>query len=198
MGAFAPSPLCDAALEQRILDEVVAPVIAGMRAEGHAYRGFLYCGLMLTRSGPMVIEFNVRFGDPEAQVLLPLIEGDLTAALAAAAAGDLRGHTLRLAAPACTVGVVLASGGYPDAFKTGHPIEGLEHAASLPGVTLFHAGTAVREDGQFVTAGGRVLTVVARGADYGAAMSRAYEAVDRVRFEGMHVRRDVGMKASLR
>ena len=137
----------------------------------------------------------MRFGDPEAQVLLPLIEGDLTAALAAAAAGDLRGHTLRLAAGACTVGVVLASGGYPDAFKTGHPIEGLEHAASLPGVTLFHAGTTVREDGQFVTAGGRVMTVVARGADYASAMSRAYKAVDPIRFEGMHARRDIGRKA---
>jgi len=195
MGAFAPSPLCDAALEQRILEEVVAPVISGMRAEGHPYRGLLYCGLMLTRSGPKVIEFNVRFGDPEAQVVLPLIQGDLWAALAAAAAGDLRGHTTRLAPDTCTVGVVLASGGYPEAFKTGHPIDGLEDAASLPGITLFHAGTALREDGRLVTAGGRVLTVVARAADYGAAMSLAYTAVDRIRFEGMHVRRDIGRKA---
>ena len=194
MGAFAPSPRCDAALERRILDEIVAPVIAGMRAEGHPYRGFLYCGLMLTPAGPKVIEFNVRFGDPEAQVVLPLIEGDLTRVLAAAAAGDVRGHGVQLA-PACTVGVVLASGGYPDAYQTGKPIEGLEQAGSVPGVTLFHAGTALGDDGQLVTAGGRVMTVVARGRDYAEAMSRAYQAVERIRFEGMHVRRDIGAKA---
>jgi phosphoribosylamine--glycine ligase len=165
-----------------------------MRAEGHPYRGFLYCGLMLTPAGPKVIEFNVRFGDPEAQVVLPLIEGDLTRMLAAAAAGDLRGHSVRLAA-ACTVGVVLASGGYPDAYQTGKPIEGLEQAGSVPGVTLFHAGTALGDEGQLVTAGGRVMTVVARGHDYAQAMSRAYQAVDCIRFEGMHVRRDIGAKA---
>ena len=124
MGAFAPSPRCDAALERRILDEIVAPVIAGMRAEGHPYRGFLYCGLMLTPSGPKVIEFNVRFGDPEAQVVLPLIEGNLTAMLAAAAAGDVCAVTPCRLAAACTVGVVLASGGYPDAYQTGKPIDG--------------------------------------------------------------------------
>jgi phosphoribosylamine--glycine ligase len=194
MGAFAPSPRCDAALERRILDEIVAPVIAGMRAEGHPYRGFLYCGLMLTPAGPKVIEFNVRFGDPEAQVVLPLIEGDLTRVLAAAAAGDVRGHRVQLA-PACSVGVVLASGGYPDAYQTGKPIEGLEQAGSIPGITLFHAGTALGEDGRLVTAGGRVMTVVARGHDYAEAMSRAYQAVDCIRFEGMHVRRDIGVKA---
>jgi phosphoribosylamine--glycine ligase len=194
MGAFAPSPRCDAALERRILDEIVAPVIAGMRGEGHPYRGFLYCGLMLTPAGPKVIEFNVRFGDPEAQVVLPLIEGDLTRVLAAAAAGDVRGHGVQLA-PACTVGVVLASGGYPDAYQTGKPIEGLEQAGSVPGVTLFHAGTALGDEGQLVTAGGRVMTVVARGRDYAEAMSRAYQAVECIRFEGMHVRRDIGAKA---
>jgi phosphoribosylamine--glycine ligase len=194
MGAFAPSPRCDAALERRILDEIVAPVIAGMRAEGHPYRGFLYCGLMLTPAGPKVIEFNVRFGDPEAQVVLPLIEGNLAQMLAAAAAGDLRGHSVRLAV-ACTVGVVLASGGYPDAYQTGKPIEGLEQAGSVPGVRLFHAGTALGDEGQLVTAGGRVMTVVARGRDYAEAMSRAYQAVECIRFEGMHVRRDIGAKA---
>jgi phosphoribosylamine---glycine ligase len=193
MGAFAPSPLCDEVLERRILDEIVEPVVAGMRAEGHPYRGFLYCGLMLTRTGPQVIEFNVRFGDPEAQVVLPLIDGDLVEVFAAAAAGDLRGYTVR-AAPACAVGVVLASGGYPGAFETGKIIEGLDAAAAVPDVTLFHAGTALR-DGQLVTAGGRVLTVVARGADYASAVSRAYEAVARIRFEGVHARTDIGRSA---
>jgi len=193
MGAFAPSPLCDELLERRILEEIVEPVVAGMRAEGHPYRGFLYCGLMLTRTGPQVIEFNVRFGDPEAQVVLPLIDGDLVEMFAAAAAGDLRGHTVR-AAPACAVGVVLASGGYPGAFETGKTIEGLDAAAALPDVTLFHAGTALR-DGQLVTGGGRVLTVVARSTDYASAVSRAYEAVARIRFEGVHARTDIGRKA---
>ena len=193
MGAFAPSPLYDEVLERRILDEIVEPVVAGMRAEGHPYRGFLYCGLMLTRTGPQVIEFNVRFGDPEAQVVLPLIDGDLVEVFAAAAAGDLRGYTVR-AAPARAVGVVLASGGYPGAFETGKIIEGLDAAAAVPDITLFHAGTALR-DGQLVTAGGRVLTVVARGADYVSAVSRAYEAVARIRFEGVHARTDIGRKA---
>ena len=192
MGAFAPSPLCDELLERRILDEIVDPVVAGMRAEGHPYRGFLYCGLMLTRSGPQVIEFNVRFGDPEAQVVLPLIDGDLVDVFAAAAAGDLRGYTVR-AAPSCAVGVVLASGGYPGAFETGKVIEGLDAAAEVPDVTLFHAGTALR-DGQLVTAGGRVLTVVARSAEYASAAARAYEAVSRIRFEGLHARTDIGRK----
>jgi phosphoribosylamine--glycine ligase len=193
MGAFAPSPLCDARLERRILDEIVHPVVAGMRAEGHPYRGFLYCGLMLTPTGPQVIEFNVRLGDPEAQVVLPLVDGDLLEVCRAAAAGDLRGYSVR-PAPACAVGVVLASGGYPDAFETGKIIEGLDAAAGVPDVTLFHAGTALRE-GRLVTAGGRVLTVVATSADYGLAASRAYEAVARIRFDGMHARTDIGRKA---
>jgi phosphoribosylamine---glycine ligase len=196
MGAFAPSPLCDAALERRILDEIVTPVITGIRAEGTPYRGFLYCGLMLTAEGPKVIEFNVRLGDPEAQVVLPLMEGDLLDTFAAAAAGDLGSRTVQ-SSGACTVGVVLASGGYPDAFETGKPIAGLDEAASVPGVTLFHAGTALRHDGQLVTAGGRVMTVVGMGADYSDAMARAYEAVDRVRFDGMHVRQDIGKTALL-
>jgi phosphoribosylamine---glycine ligase len=189
MGAFAPSPLCDAATETRILQEIVDPVLAGMRAEGHPYKGFLYCGLMLTTDGPKVIEFNVRFGDPEAQVVLPLLEGDLVGALQAAAAGDLRGRHLRLSSRAA-VGVVLASGGYPEAFETGKPIEGLEAATSLEGVTVFHAGTAVR-DGRLVTSGGRVLTVVGEGQDHAEAQRRAYAGVERIRFEGMHVRRDI-------
>jgi phosphoribosylamine---glycine ligase len=193
MGAFAPSPLCDPSLERRILDEIVEPVVAGMRTEGHPYRGFLYCGLMLTRTGPQVIEFNVRFGDPEAQVVLPLVDGDLVEVFRAAAAGDVAGSAVR-AAPACAVGVVLASGGYPGAFETGKIIEGVDAAAAVPDVMLFHAGTA-RRDGQLVTAGGRVMTVVARSTDYGSAVSRAYEAVGRIRFDGMHARTDIGTKA---
>jgi phosphoribosylamine---glycine ligase len=193
MGAFAPTPLCDKRLERQILDQVVRPVIDGMRAEGTPYQGFLYCGLMLTHSGPKVIEFNVRFGDPEAQVVLPLLEGDLLGALRAAAAGDVRGHHVALAR-ACTVGVVLASGGYPGAFETDKPIEGLEDVENMPDVTVFHAGTA-RRDGQLVTAGGRVLTVVGRGPDHATAMARAYAAVDHISFPGMHARKDIGRRA---
>jgi phosphoribosylamine--glycine ligase len=193
MGAFAPSPLCTPELEARILSEVVAPVIVGMRAEGRPYRGFLYCGLMLTPDGPRVIEFNVRFGDPEAQVVLPLVEGNLALALAAAAAGDLRGHAVSTR-PERAVGVVLASGGYPDAIETGKPITGIADAERADEVTVFHAGTAVR-DGALVTAGGRVLTVVGRASTFESAMARAYAAAEHISFDRLHKRMDIGKKA---
>ena len=193
MGAFSPSPLCDGALQDRVLREVVRPVIDGMRAEGHPYTGFLYCGLMLTPTGPRVIEFNVRFGDPEAQVVLPLISGGLAEALRAAALGDVQKVSLRFTRE-CAVGVVLASGGYPDAYQTGKPILGVDDAAAVPGVVVFHAGTAHR-DGRLVTAGGRVITVVARALGFEEARARAYEAAALISFEGMHMRRDIGLKA---
>ena len=144
--------------------EIVEPVVDGMREEGHEYRGFLYVGLMLTCDGPKVIEFNVRFGDPEAQVVLPLLDTDLPALLgrgrgrrSRVARGDDRGRR------SVAVGVVLASGGYPGPVKTGVPIRGIEAASRIPGVDVFHAATARRGD-ELVTAGGRVLTVVGRGA----------------------------------
>ena len=193
MGAFAPSPLLDAELEARIVREVVDPVIAGMRAEGHPYRGFLYCGLMLTSDGPRVIEFNVRFGDPEAQAILPLLTGPFAETLLAAARGDVSRSSLAIDRQ-CAVGVVVASGGYPDVFETGKPIHGLDEAAAVPGVLVFHAGTATR-DGQIVTSGGRILTVVGRAADFRQATAHAYDAVDRITFERKHVRRDIGRKA---
>jgi len=193
MGAFAPSPLSDASLHARIIREIVDPVIRGMREEGAPYAGFLYCGLMLTREGPRVIEFNVRFGDPEAQVVLPLLTGDVLGALRAAADGDLRGVRIGVSDDRA-VGVVLASGGYPDRYEPGHPITGVDETAALPGVVVFHAGTAMR-DGRLVTAGGRVLTIVGRGADFHAARDRAYEAASRVSFDGLHMRRDIGLKA---
>jgi phosphoribosylamine--glycine ligase len=193
MGAFAPSPLVDAALQARIMREIVDPVIAGMAAEGHPFRGFLYAGLMLTPSGPKVIEFNVRLGDPEAQVILPLIDEPLLPLLLAAAAGDLRQTTCRLGAERY-VGVVLASRGYPESSESGRPIDGVEEAERVPGVSVYHAGTA-RRDGRLVTAGGRVLTVTARGADFAEAMARAYAAVLMISFDGMQYRRDIGRKA---
>jgi phosphoribosylamine--glycine ligase len=192
MGAFSPSPLCDPEMQDRIMREIVEPVLQGMRKEGHPYTGFLYCGLMLTSSGPRVIEFNVRFGDPEAQVVLPLIQGDFAGALLAAAHGDLQGVSLTLSNDR-TVGVVLASKGYPDSYETGRTISGLD-AASGADALVFHAGTASR-DGAVVTAGGRVLTVVGRGRSYDVARQRAYGAASRITFGGLHMRWDIGERA---
>jgi len=193
MGAFAPSPLVTPAVTQDVIDRVVVPVLDGMRAEGTPYAGFLYVGLMLTAAGPKVIEFNVRFGDPEAQVVLPMLESRLSDLLMAAASGTLGGHAVRFRQEP-HVCVVVASQGYPDAPRTGQPIEGLGAAMAEPGAMVFHAGTAER-DGRIVTAGGRVLTVVGRGSTYRDAIGAAYRAVAHVRFEGMQHRTDIGQKA---
>src|SRR5262249_7573037 len=145
MGAFAPSPLVDEAMERRIMRDIVDPVVAGLAAEGHPYRGFLYAGLMLTCDGPKVIEFNVRFGDPEAQVVIPMIAGDLAPHLAAAADGAL--DSARIAfRPERRVGVVLASRGYPVSSESGVPIRGLQTADAEDDVLVFHAGTAKRNN----------------------------------------------------
>jgi phosphoribosylamine---glycine ligase len=196
MGAFAPSPLLDAVLEERIMREIIDPAIRGMREEGHEYRGFLYAGLMLTCAGPRVIEFNVRLGDPEAQVVIPLLDGDLTPALIAAADGalDRLRHPLPAMRHGAAVGVVLASAGYPGSVSTGRPISGLDAAGSLDDALVFHAGTAVR-DGAVITAGGRVLTVVGRGGTYDEAIAVAYRGVAGISFDGMQHRRDIGQKA---
>jgi phosphoribosylamine--glycine ligase len=193
MGAFAPSPLVDATLSARITHDIVEPVIAGMAAEGHPFRGFLYVGLMVTDAGPKVIEFNVRFGDPEAQVVLPLIDEPLLPLLVGAATGHLWQREVAVGGERL-VGVVLASRGYPESSESGQPIHGLEAAESMRGVSVYHAGTAKR-DRDIVTAGGRVLTVVGRGTDYGAAIARAYAAVEAISFDGMQYRHDIGRKA---
>jgi len=193
MGAFAPSPLLDAELQAVVMREIVEPVLRGMRAEGTEYRGFLYAGLMLTCAGPKVIEFNVRFGDPEAQAVMPLIDGDILPLLSSAADGSLGSHAPRMR-DQVSVGVVIASGGYPGPVKSGLPIQGLDEAERVKSVTVYHAGTAMK-DNRVVTAGGRVLTIVATGADFGEARERAYEAVARISFEGMQYRRDIGLKA---
>jgi phosphoribosylamine--glycine ligase len=193
MGAFAPSPLVDATLQTRVMREIVDPVIAGMAAEGHPFQGFLYVGLMLTASGPKVIEFNVRLGDPEAQVILPLVDEPLLPILVAAATGDLRQSMCRLGQDRL-VGVVLASRGYPEASEAGHAIAGLDEAERVPGVTVYHAGTASR-DGRLVTSGGRVLTVVGRGAEFSEAITRAYAGATQISFVGMQYRKDIGRKA---
>jgi len=193
MGAFAPSPLVDEHLHHRVMSEIVNPVINGMAIEGHPFLGFLYVGLMLTAGGPKVIEFNVRLGDPEAQVVLSRIAEPILPLLVAAAAGRLQQTTCRLA-PDHLVGVVMASRGYPDSSQSGCAIEGLAEAEQIPGVAVFHAGTAVR-DGRVVTAGGRVLTVVGSGLDFEEAIRRAYAGVEKISFDGMQFRRDIGKKA---
>lgn len=196
MGAFAPSPLVDEAMESRIMREIVNPVIDGMRHEGRPYRGVLYAGLMLTCAGPKVIEFNVRFGDPEAQVVLPRIAGELAPRLGAAADGRLDPDPVALT-PDKHVGVVIASEGYPASGPTGLRIAGLDRASGMDGVCVFHSGTRYRDEGRrdVVTAAGRVLTVVGRGATYQDAIDRAYAGVAAIHFEGMHYRRDIGRKA---
>jgi phosphoribosylamine--glycine ligase len=193
MGAFSPSPLLTAAVERRVLETIVHPVLAGMRAEGHPYQGFLYVGLMLTSDGPKVIEFNVRFGDPEAQVVLPMLDEGLADLLNAAAHGELPPRPARFRGTP-HVGVVLASAGYPERSDNGRVIEGLEAAAAERDALVFHAGT--RQQGRdIVTAGGRILTVVGRGATHRDAIDIAYRALGHIHFEGMQYRADIGRKA---
>ena len=193
MGAFAPSPLITEEMSHRVCDEIVMPVLAGMNHEGNPYRGFLYVGLMLTADGPKVIEFNVRFGDPEAQVVLPMLDEELAWLLGEAATGALPSRPARFRREP-HVGVVLAAGGYPDAPETGKAIDGLAAASDVPGAIVFHAGTAKRE-GRLVTAGGRVLTVVGRSTTFKDAIDTAYAAASRIHFDGMQYRRDIGRKA---
>ena len=193
MGAFSPSPRMTEEVGAQVMREIVQPVLDGMIAEGHPYTGVLYVGLMLTDDGPRVIEFNVRLGDPEAQVVLPQLVGDLTPLLVDAARGALDGGAVALGGEP-HVGVVLASGGYPGAYPTGLAISGLDAVAAREGILVFHAGTA-RTDAGLVTSGGRVLTVVGKGAGFEQAIDRAYAAVALIQFEGMHVRQDIGRKA---
>ena len=193
MGAYSPAPVMDAAAERRVMDEIVTPTIAAMAKEGAPYSGVLYVGLMITKDGPRVVEFNCRFGDPECQAILPRLDEDILPVFDAVARGLGLPASLRWR-PESSVCVVLASRGYPAAPKVGDPISGLDDAGSLPGVNVFHAGTA-RRDGSLVTAGGRVLGVQALGADIRSAVARAYEAVDRIRFDGMQLRRDIGRRA---
>ena len=191
MGAFSPSPLMNDALQQQIEKTIVQPVLKGMAAEGNPFRGFLYCGLMLTPDGPKVIEFNVRFGDPEAQVVLPLL--DSLSNLLTGPKPQAPSPKPRLVA----VGVVLAANGYPGDVRTGDAIRGLDDVArDCPDVEVFFAGVKQKGD-DLVTSGGRVLTVMATAASYEIAIARAYEAASKITFDGMQYRRDIGRKALL-
>jgi phosphoribosylamine--glycine ligase len=192
MGAFSPVASVDAAVDARIMREIMEPTLAALAAEGAPFRGVLYAGLMLTRDGPKVIEFNCRLGDPECQAILPRLDGDLVPALEAAARGE---PLPRLAASPshAAVCVAIASPGYPGAYPTGAPIDGVEDAEKIPGVLVFHAGTA-RRDGRLVTAGGRVLGVTALAPTVVGAIDLAYEGIGRIRFDGMHYRSDIGRR----
>jgi phosphoribosylamine--glycine ligase len=191
MGAFAPSPLVTDEVRDTVTRTIVRRVVEGMAHEGTPFQGVLYCGLMLTAEGPKVVEFNVRLGDPEAQVVLPLIDADVAPLMRDAAAGALRTTAVPIK-PGVQVGVVLASAGYPGQAEVGLPISGLDHPAR--DFLVFHAGTR-RAGERIVTAGGRVLTVVAGGPDFNTAIERVYEGVGQISFPGMQWRSDIGKKA---
>ena len=189
MGAYSPVPAVDAAEGERLAEALVAPTVHELRRRGIDYRGVLYAGLMLTPEGPKVLEYNVRFGDPEAQVVLPRVTADLADVLASVAAGAMEaGPTF---GDDAAVTVVCASPGYPAAPRTGDLVEGLEAAAAVPGVQVFCAGVAADGAGRLVTAGGRVLDVTAVGPTVAVARERAYEAVAALHWPGLQVRSDI-------
>jgi phosphoribosylamine---glycine ligase len=193
MGAYSSDTLTDRAMVDWLLNHIARPVIAGMKAEGTPYRGILYCGLMMTARGPMVLEFNCRFGDPETQAVLMRLDSDLLEAIEAAVEGRVSDGVFRWSADASCC-VVVASGGYPNAFLSGKLITGLESASQMKNVQVFHAGTSKR-DGKYYTSGGRVLGVTARAPRLQDAIARAYQAVDQIRFEDMYYRKDIGARA---
>jgi phosphoribosylamine--glycine ligase len=193
MGTYAPVPAYTPDMARFVQKRVLEPVVAAMANRGTPFVGCLYAGLMLTADGPKVVEFNARFGDPEAQVVLPLLENDLLEVMQACVSGSLTDIQLHFHEGAAA-NIVLASAGYPGAYAKGLPISGLDDADQL-GVTVFHAGTAFTDEGELVTAGGRVLGVMATGADLGEALARAYAGVDVIQFEGKQFRRDIGWRA---
>ena len=196
MGAYSPAPVIDEAMHREIMDRVIEPAVRGMAAEGRAYKGVLYAGLMITDEGPKLLEFNVRFGDPECQVMVPRLASDLLPALLATRDGVLSRFDLRWR-PECALCVVMAAKGYPGAYETGGVIDNLGAAGELPGVTIFHAGT-VRDGAKVKAAGGRVLGVTALGPGVAEAQRRAYEAVDVIDWGGGFCRRDIGWRALAR
>jgi phosphoribosylamine---glycine ligase len=191
MGAYSPAPVLPPALEQVAMDRFIKPTVAAMAAKGMPYMGVLYLGLMITRNGPKLVEYNARFGDPECQVLMLRLKSDLLTTLLAARDGKLAPLQWRDEA---TLTVVMASKGYPGAYEKGHVITGLEAAAKLPGVTIFHAGTEKRGS-DIVAIGGRVLDVTAVGATIAEAQARAYAAVELIHWEGAFCRKDIGWRA---
>ena len=198
MGAYAPAPVIGDELLENIKQNIVRPTLAGMANEGMPYRGCLYAGLMITETGPKVVEFNCRFGDPEAQVVLPLLENDLVQLMLDAVHGNLAASKIKTKSQSA-VCVVVASGGYPDRYETGKPVFGLEAAASQERVFIFHAGTKL-EKGKIVTSGGRVLGVTALGPrdDLEGTIDTAYRTIGKITFDNMYYRSDIGKKGVMR
>jgi phosphoribosylamine---glycine ligase len=193
MGAYSTSDLLDEGMRDWLLTHIARPVVAGMKAEGAEFKGVLYCGLMMTARGPMVLEFNCRFGDPETQPILMRLDSDLLEAIEASIQGRTSEGDFRWS-PDASVCVVMSSGGYPGTFEVGKRIDGLEVANDIEGVRVFHAGTSKR-DGVYYTSGGRVLGVTARARDLRTAVQRAYEACGKIAFDGAHYRKDIAARA---
>jgi phosphoribosylamine---glycine ligase len=193
MGAYSTLDIVDDKMRDWLVTHIARPVVAGMKKEGSEFKGVLYCGLMMTARGPMVLEFNCRFGDPETQPILMRLESDLLEAMEASIEGRVSDGDFKWLSDA-SVCVVMASGGYPATFDVGKKITGLNEAGKIEGVKVFHAGTSKR-DGAYYTAGGRVLGVTARAAELEAAVQRAYEACGKISFEGAHYRKDIAAKA---
>ena len=194
MGAYSPAPVLTQALEKQAMDEIVVPTVNAMKAEGHAYRGVLYAGLMLTADGPKLLEYNVRFGDPECQVLMMRLMSDVVPALVACADGQLKHMDLRWY-PESAMTVVMAARGYPGSYEKGSEISGLERAAEMEDVMVFHAGTSQDAEGRIRAAGGRVLNVTALGRDLQEARDRAYAAVAAIDWPEGFCRTDIGWRA---
>jgi phosphoribosylamine---glycine ligase len=193
MGAYSTADIVDDQMRDWLVNHIARPVVAGMKAEGTEFKGVLYCGLMMTVRGPMVLEFNCRFGDPETQPILMRLESDLVDALEASIDGRVSEGDFKWS-PEAAVCVVMSSGGYPGTFEQGKRIDGLEEAGAISGVKVFHAGTS-RRDGVYYTAGGRVLGVTARAASLKTAVARAYEACGKISFAGAHYRKDIAGRA---
>ncbi len=193
MGAYTTPAIMDDKMRDWLVTHIARPVVAGMKAEGAEYKGVLYCGLMMTARGPMVLEFNCRFGDPETQPILMRLESDLVEAMEASIDGRTSDGDFKWSSDAA-VCVVMASGGYPGSYESGLPITGLAEAEQIEGVKVFHAGTSKREE-DFSTAGGRVLGVTSRAADLQTAVHRAYEACGKINFEGANYRKDIAGRA---
>jgi phosphoribosylamine--glycine ligase len=194
MGVYSTDAMLDDKMRDWLLHHVAQPTIDGMAAEDTPFSGVLYCGLMMTAKGPMVLEYNARFGDPETQAILARLDSDLLEALEACVEGRLSDAEFRWK-PGASACVVAASGGYPGSYTNGHKITGLDEAERVPGVVVFHAGTAL-VDGEVMTAGGRVLAVTATGKDLPEALKRAYEGIGKISFEGMYFRKDIGWRAA--
>lgn len=193
MGAYCPAPVMTAALKEKTVKEVLRPIVDALAKEGRPYSGCLYAGLMIKGDSVKVVEFNARFGDPETQVVLPLLKSDLAQIMVACAKGTLRPEMVEWSDKAA-VCVVMASGGYPGSYKKGLPITGLKAAGAMEDVVVFHAGTR-EEDGKILTNGGRVLGVTAVADDIPSAQQKAYDAVDKIHFDGAHFRQDIAWRA---